>query len=83
VGLFIFDSQILDKIQDSADRRVEFIHQSLQFIKTELETLGSSLLVLHGNPVEIYKELQPKAVYTNHDYEPYALERDAEIKKTR
>ena len=78
--LFIFDTEILEKLEDKQDRRVEFIHQSLLLLKTQLEELGSSLLLLHGNPIEIYKALNPKAVYINHDYEPYALRRDEAIK---
>ncbi|CAN5238965.1 deoxyribodipyrimidine photo-lyase [soil metagenome] len=81
VPVFIFDTEILDKLEDRADKRVEFIHQSLQLMKQELENLGSSLLVLHGNPVSVFKEVNPKAVYTNHDYEPYAIDRDGQIKK--
>ena len=79
--LFIFDSVILEKLEDKADRRVEFIHQSLVTLKTELEKSGSSLLILQGDPVEILNELNPKAVYTNHDYEPYAIQRDQIIKE--
>lgn len=79
--IFIFDTEILDKLEDKNDARVEFIHYSLQQIKTELEELGSSLAVFHGNPVEIFKTLHPKAVYTNHDYEPYARQRDETVKK--
>jgi deoxyribodipyrimidine photo-lyase len=59
---------------------VEFIHQSLLKLKEELEKLGSSLLVLLGDPVEIYSVLHPKAVYCNHDYEPYAIQRDEKIR---
>ncbi|NBP68779.1 MAG: deoxyribodipyrimidine photo-lyase, partial [Cytophagia bacterium] len=79
--LFIFDSAILDKLEDKADKRVAFIHQSLLQMQKELVALGSSLIVLHGNPVDIYKKLNPKSVYTNHDYEPYALERDGAVNK--
>jgi deoxyribodipyrimidine photo-lyase len=79
--LFIFDSAILDKLEDKADKRVAFIHQSLLQMQKELVALGSSLIVLHGNPVDIYKKLNPKIVYTNHDYEPYALERDGAVNK--
>ncbi len=80
IPVFIFDTEILDKLEDRKDKRVEFIHQSLRLIKTQLEEWGSSLLILHGNPIELYKILNPKAVYTNHDYEPYAHKRDAAIK---
>lgn len=79
--LFIFDTTILDKLEDKADRRVDFIHQTLSQLQQELTDLGSTLLVLHGNPLDIWKELQPKAVYTNHDYEPYARERDEAVSK--
>src|SRR5688572_2053963 len=79
--VFIFDTEILDKLEDKTDRRVDFIHQTLRTLKSQLEALGSSLLTLHGNPVEIYKALKPKAVYINHDYEPYAGERDAKVQK--
>ena len=60
VSVFIFDSVILNKLEDKADKRVEFIHQSLEMIKKQLEELGSSLLVLYGDPVEIYKNLNPR-----------------------
>jgi len=79
--VFIFDTQILDKLENKADRRVEFIYQTLLQLKAELEGIGSSLLILHGNPIEIFKELNPKSVYTNHDYEPYARERDSQVEK--
>ena len=81
VPVFIFDSEILNKLEDKADLRVNFIHQSLALIQKKFEEMGSSLLVLHGNPIEIFKELTPKAVYTNHDYEPYARTRDAQVKE--
>ncbi|MBL7857016.1 MAG: deoxyribodipyrimidine photo-lyase [Cyclobacteriaceae bacterium] len=78
--IFIFDTTILGKLDDKADRRVEFIHHSVSVLQQQLEELGSSLLVLHGTPSDLFKTLQPKAVYTNHDYEPYARQRDEEIK---
>ena len=79
--VFIFDTMILDKLEDSKDRRVEFIHRSLQMLKQELEDLGTSLLVLHGDPAKLFKQVAPKAVYTNQDYEPYGQKRDEHVKK--
>jgi deoxyribodipyrimidine photo-lyase len=79
--LFIFDTEILDKLDDKTDLRVAFIHQSLTLMQKQLVELGSTLLVLHGNPIEIFKELTPRAVYTNHDYEPYAQTRDTQVKE--
>ncbi|MEO1653840.1 MAG: deoxyribodipyrimidine photo-lyase, partial [Bacteroidota bacterium] len=82
--LFIFDRDILDQLEDRQDRRVEFIHQCLQEIKGELAALASDLLVRYGKPLELFKELSQQlpieSVYCNHDYEPYALERDKQIK---
>lgn len=80
--LFIFDSVILEELEDVEDRRVDFIHQSLQALKQQLEERGSSLLALYGDPVKIYSKLKPKAVYTNQDYEPYAIQRDKAVSHT-
>lgn len=77
--IFIFDTIILDALEDSKDARVEFIYRSINLLKDELEELHSSLLVLHGNPVDIFRKIKPKAVYANHDYEPYAIQRDHAI----
>jgi len=83
--LFIFDSAILDKLEDKKDRRVSFIQLQLQKLKRYFEQSGSSLLVKYGKPVEVFeallREYEILAVYANHDYEPYATMRDAEVKK--
>lgn len=78
--IFIFDTNILTKLDDKNDRRVDFIYQSVLQLKTYFESLGSSLLILHGDPIKIYASLKPRTVYCNHDYEPYAIERDSRIK---
>jgi deoxyribodipyrimidine photo-lyase len=77
--LFIFDTEILNKLEDKTDKRVEFIWQSLVQIKEQAEKAGSSLLVVHGKPIDFFSAIKPKAVYTNHDYEPYARQRDASV----
>jgi deoxyribodipyrimidine photo-lyase len=81
IPLFIFDTEILDKLEDKADRRVDFIHRSLQHLNAQLEELGSALVVLFGNPVELFEKIKSKSVYTNHDYEPYARERDTAVEE--
>ena len=82
--LFIFDRNILDGLEDKKDARVEFIHNTLQELNGELKELGGSMLVRYGFPNEIWgsllSEFDIHAVYTNRDYEPYALERDGEVK---
>jgi len=80
VPIFIFDSNILDELEDKADRRVEFIHAALEEIQEKLVKTGSSLEVYHGKPADVLATLLTKykieKVFTNHDYEPYALERE-------
>jgi deoxyribodipyrimidine photo-lyase len=83
IPVFIFDSSILSRLGNKADRRVHFIHHALSNLKAELEALGSSLTVIHGIPKEVIPRLAQdcgaKAVFTNHDYEPYAIQRDTQV----
>lgn len=82
--IFIFDKDILDKLSNKGDLRVNFIHKVISDLKRELNNLGSDLAVFYGKPLEVFKELSQKyaisAVFTNHDYEPYAIKRDKEVK---
>lgn len=77
--LFIFDQNILDKLAVD-DARITFIYQTIEDLKTVLQKQGSDVLVKYGKPEsvwpEILKDYEVAAVYTNHDYEPYARERD-------
>ena len=81
--IFLFDRHILDELSNKADARVTFIHDELSNIKAKLEEMGSSLWVYYGTPLEAYKELTEQfniqTVFTNHDYEPYAIQRDTNI----
>lgn len=83
--LFIFDRNILDDLPDKRDARVEFIHRAVSDLKKRLEEMGSALLVRQGKPEEIWpellRELDIAAVYTNHDYEPYAIERETTVQR--
>jgi len=79
--LFIFDTQILDRLPSTSDGRVEFIHQSISKLN---EAIGGHLCVKHGNPLAVFTEIfnhwDVVNIFTNHDYERYGLERDASIK---
>ncbi len=83
--LFIFDRHILDDLEYKQDARVTFIHQTVTDLKSALEASGSSMLVLYGTPEEVWSGLlqqyQVAEVYTNRDFEPYAVQRDASIEK--
>lgn len=83
IPIFIFDTEILEKLPKD-DARVSFIHTELESIHRQLQSIGSSLLVKHGNPLKVFKDILKEfpvsAVYTNRDYEPYAMQRDESIK---
>jgi len=80
VPIFIFDTNILDQLEDKADKRVAFIHAALEEIQQQLMKINTTLEVYHGTPLAVFKKLFSKYhiehVFTNHDYEPYALERE-------
>ena len=83
--IFIFDSEILKKLPKD-DARVSFIFETLQKMRIELQdNFESSIAIYHGKPKTIFEEIlndfEVEEVYTNHDYEPYARERDEEIKE--
>ena len=81
--VFIFDTNILDGLKNKEDKRVMFIHDTLKGLHAQLKESGSSIYVLHDTPANAFKKLiqqfKINAVYSNHDYEPYAIQRDNEI----
>ena len=83
--IFIFDKNILHRLEDKADARVEFIHSTLIEMNELLANKGSGIKTFYSTPIEAYKELATKyeieAVYANRDYEPSAVERDQEVEK--
>jgi deoxyribodipyrimidine photo-lyase len=82
--IFIFDPDILDQLPKQ-DARVEFILLALGAIDVAMKRNRCNVGIYHGTPRAIFQELIEKGtiekVVCNEDYEPYALERDAEIKK--
>lgn len=83
VPVFIFDTNILDELDDKTDKRVNFIHRQLEKMHAKLVSMNSTMHVLNSTPDEAFRKLVSlydiQAVYTNHDYEPYAKERDNRI----
>jgi deoxyribodipyrimidine photo-lyase len=97
---FVFDRDILDPLPGQtgspagaakADRRVEFIRDSLVGVDAELRALaashgvaGAGLIVRHGWAHEeiprLAAALHAQAVYASHDDEPAALARDARVR---
>ena len=84
--VFVFDTEILNLLADKTDRRVDFIWHSIKELDKTLSTMGGGLIVRHGAAREmipqLVQELGATAVYTNRDYEPAAVMRDAAIAKT-
>ncbi|MFZ1731803.1 MAG: deoxyribodipyrimidine photo-lyase [Bacteroidota bacterium] len=83
IPVFIFDSNILDDLQDRRDRRLTFIHESVKELRRRIRGHGSDLLILHGDPQHLLPELAEAldvdAVYSNRDYDPYSKIRDDAI----
>jgi len=85
IPIFIFDKNILDDLEEKADKRVQFIHDSLNEIQTTLVNRDSTLEIFYSNPTEVFEKLigeyQIEKVFVNHDYEQYSIVRDVAIEK--
>ena len=84
IPIFIFDTSITNKLP-SNDRRLNFIYDSLENIDLELNKVyNSSLTVFKGDPLKVFRDFISNhnidIIFTNNDYEPYALKRDKSIK---
>ena len=81
--VFLFDSDILGKLTDRQDRRVEFIWRCAAELNESLSKHRSALWVLHGSAeeqiVSLARKFDVQAVFCNHDYEPDAMRRDAAV----
>ena len=81
--IFIFDTEILSKLENKEDKRVDFLVQVLNILNDFLAKSGKSIKILHGKPLEVFKKLTAEFnisnVISNEDYEPSAIKRDSEI----
>lgn len=82
--IFIYDTDIIDKLPED-DARLTFIYETLQKLNSKLnKDFDTSIAFFHGRPIDIFKQIVEKydveSVFTNKDYEPYAINRDKEIK---
>ena len=79
--IFIFDPEILDKLPKD-DARVNFIYEQLKDLNDYLDT-NQKINTYYDRPEQVFNQLISEfpieAVYTNHDYEPYAIARDKTI----
>ena len=81
--IFVFDTEILGKLSNKQDRRVEFIWESVKELKAALQAKGGDLIVMYGKARELIPmyalQANIHAVFVNRDYEPNAVARDAEV----
>jgi deoxyribodipyrimidine photo-lyase len=86
--VFVFDRSILDDLP-RADRRVEFIRDSLAELDATLRALAgkpqAGLIVQQGFATEVIPALAlvlgAQAVFAAHDYEPQATARDSAVQQ--
>lgn len=86
IPIFIFDKNILDELKKPYDKRVQFIYQELTKLNQYLfENYHSGIITFYDKPKNVFEKLLEKydiqKVFVNRDYEPYAIQRDTEIKK--
>lgn len=83
--IFIFDTYILDQLDNKKDARVEFIYDTIIELQEQLIHQKSSMLVYNCTVQQAFEKILAEYtienVFTNTDYEPYATERDESIKK--
>ena len=83
---FVFDREILDELPNRADRRVEFILESVRELDAAFRKAGGALIVLHdqatGAISALAERLKVSAVFANHDYEPAGIARDDAVEQS-
>ncbi|MDA9597166.1 deoxyribodipyrimidine photo-lyase, partial [Flavobacteriaceae bacterium] len=83
IPIFIYDTEITDKLKKE-DPRLTFIEKALGGINNAMKRNRCTTGIYRGTPKAIFKKLirefTVQNVIANHDYEPYALQRDEEIR---
>ncbi|SEK17824.1 cryptochrome/photolyase family protein [Parapedobacter koreensis] len=82
--IFIFDTDMLNRLNNRYDRRVDYIQQALAHLHLQLQKQHAGLKTYYGKPITLFHEITAhyaiNAVYCNRDYEPQAIKRDNEVK---
>jgi deoxyribodipyrimidine photo-lyase len=83
--LYIFNPDFLERNEFKPVFRVNFIYETIREMKNWLEKIGSSILVVHGKPLDVFKKLSAEyhicSVYTNRDYDPYSTFQDLYVER--
>ena len=84
VGVFCLDPNILER-DDVAPVRVTYMIGCLEQLQKRYQEKGSQLLIIQGEPSQALSKLatalKATAVYWNLDIEPYAKQRDQQVKQ--
>jgi deoxyribodipyrimidine photo-lyase len=84
IPIFIFDKDILNELPKN-DARVSFIYETLNALNNQLIKIGSAVKIEIGSVEQVFEKLlknfKIKEVYSNKDYEPYAIKRDLKIQQ--
>lgn len=81
--VFVFDTNILRRLPDKQDARVQFLHREISSLKQKIQNHGSDLEIWHGDPISLWQNTidkkSPHALFCNTDYEPLATKRDQAV----
>ncbi len=84
VPVFVLDPDILSRA-DCGPNLTAFFFKCIQSLASKLESIGSRLIILHGNPLKEIPQLAKKIgathLFFGRDYEPFAKQRDAAIQQ--
>ncbi len=82
--IFIFDTNIINELKQD-DPRISFIYKKLAELDLIFKQFGSTLKILKSTPEiafeKLLNEFDVQSVYSNRDYEPYAISRDSNVSK--
>lgn len=82
VILYVVDTTYFSETELGSPR-VSFWHDAVSSLKSQLEEQGKQLTIRQGDPVtvvpEVARAIDADAVYVNHDYTPYAQQRDEAV----
>lgn len=81
--IFVFDTDILARFTNPADRRLTFIMEALVGMHDQLRKWGGGMLVLHGDAREALPRMAEAVgacrIVSAEDFEPATRARDAEV----
>lgn len=85
ITCFIFDPRQIEKNEYKGSNSIQFLVESLEDLKKELDTKNGKLYFFYGKHEEVIEKFILKekidAVYTNRDFTPFSKKRDLKIEQ--